>query len=582
MTTIAGLLLARGDDDHVGLRCGDMSWTWRQVVEESAARAAWLAEVRRPGPFHVGVLLDNGPEYLFLLGAASLAGATVVGINPTRRGAELGRDIRHTDCQVLVTGSSHRRLLDGLDTGVAPDRLFVVDEPAETAAPGGVVNPAFANPAAANPDPPIPAAGIVPAAGTVPATGTVPGPETLYLLLFTSGSTGAPKAVRVSQGRLADAGLAMAAGSGFTAADVMYCAMPMFHGNALNTCVVPAIAAGACLVVRPRFSASGFLDDVRRYGVTYFNYVGRALAYVLATAARDDDAQNSLRFGFGTDASPSDIMSFKRRFGCPIVEGYGSSEGAISMSRVPGTPRQALGLPPPGTDVIIADPVTGNECAAARIDDDGRLLNSSEAIGEIVSRDGAARFEGYYANEEADAERTRRGWFWSGDLGYRDGAGFFYFAGRPADWLRVDGENFAAAPLERILARFAGVVTAAVFPVPDPRTGDQVMAALELTPGSAFDPVDFARFLDDQPDLGTKWAPRFVRIVGHIPLTGTNKVDKRPLRADRWATSDPVWWRPFARRGDYDDGSFRLLVASDVDALHGEFVSFGRAQLLEL
>jgi fatty-acyl-CoA synthase len=354
----------------------------------------------------------------------------------------------------------------------------------------------------------------------------------------------------------------------------------MFHGNALHTCVVPAMAAGSCLVLRARFSASGFLPDVRRYGVTYFNYVGRALAYVLATDAKPDDADNTLRFGFGTDASPSDITNFKRRFGCPVVEGYGSSEGAISMSRVPGTPRQAIGVPPPGTDVFIADPATGRECAAARIDPDGRLLNAAEAIGEIVSRDGVARFEGYYANEEADGERTRGGWFWSGDLGYRDEAGFFYFAGRPADWLRVDGENFAAAPVERILARFPAVVTVCVYPVPDPRTGDQVMAAVELAPGEAFDPVAFADFLRGQADLGTKWAPRFVRIVGSIPLTGTNKVDKRPLRAERWATSDPVWWRPFARRGA-GDGAFRLLAPSDVDALHDEFVAHGRAGLLE-
>ena len=100
------------------------------------------------------------------------------------------------------------------------------------------------------------------------------------------------------------------------------------------------------------------------------------------------------------------------------------------------------------------------------IDAGGRCCNAAEAIGEIVSRNGAPRFEGYYANEEAEAERTRGGWFWSGDLGYRDEAGFFYFAGRPADWLRVDGENFAAAPVERILARFPGVVTAAVYPGP--------------------------------------------------------------------------------------------------------------------
>jgi fatty-acyl-CoA synthase len=555
MTTVAELLLDRADDDSTGLRYGDDSWTWRQVVEESAAWAMWMGRIRRDGPFHVGVLLDNVPQYLFLLGAAALSGATIVGVNPTRRGTELAADIRHTDCQVLVTDGAQRPLIDGLDTGVEPGRVFVIDDPqlmADVRTPG-------------------------------PLPDQLPAPGELYLLLFTSGSTGAPKAVRVSQGRLADAGRTMATGAGFTTADVLYCAMPMFHGNALNTCIVPAIASGACLVVRRRFSASGFLPDVRRYGVTYFNYVGRALAYVLATPPRPDDADNTLRFGFGTDASPSDIAAFKRRFGCPIVEGYGSSEGAISMSRIPGTPRQAIGVPPPGTEVAIVDPVSGDECPPARIDAGGRLLNAAEAIGEIVSRNGAERFEGYYANEEAEAERTRGGWFWSGDLGYRDEAGFFYFAGRPADWLRVDGENFAAAPVERILARLPGVVTAAVYPVPDPRTGDQVMATLELSPGTAFDPAALAAFLAVQEDLGTKWAPRFVRLVDQIPLTGTNKVDKRPLRHAAWITDDPVWWRPFVGRGGDDSASsYRLLTPADVQALHDELAAHGRGGLLEL
>ncbi|HLM97523.1 MAG TPA: AMP-binding protein [Acidimicrobiales bacterium] len=555
MTTVAELLVARAGDDHTGLRFEDESWSWRQVVAECAARARMLTALRREGPFHVGVLLENVPEYLFLLGGAALAGATVVGINPTRRGQELARDIRHTACQLIVTDAAQLPLLDGLDTGVEPGRVLLCDAAAY----------------------PLPAG--APALGEVPSE--LPGPDVLYLLLFTSGSTGAPKAVRVSQGRMASQASVMAAGSGFGPDDVMYCAMPMFHGNALNTCVVPAIAAGAVLVLRRRFSASGFLPDVRRYGVTYFNYVGRALAYVLATPPAPDDADNTLRFGFGTDGSPQDISSFRRRFACPVVEGYGSSEGAISMSRVPGTPRQAMGKPPPGTDVVIVDPSTGHECPRARFDTEGMLRNASDAIGEIVSRDGAARFEGYYANAEADAERTREGWFWSGDLGYRDEDGFFYFAGRTADWLRVDGENFAAAPVERILARFPGVVTAVVLPVPDPRTGDQVMAALEMTDPAAFDPAAFGEFLAHQADLGTKWAPRFVRITDHVPLTGTGKVDKRPLRHQYWKTSDPLWWRPPAPRGG-DTPAYRLLTPADVAALQDEFEAHGRVALLDV
>jgi fatty-acyl-CoA synthase len=549
--TVAELFLARRDDDHVGVVFEDESWTWRAVVEESLARAGFLRALHGAGPFHVGVLLENVPEFLFLLGAAAIGGATVVGINSTRRGAELARDIRHTDCELIVTESSLAGLLDGLDTGLDPSRVLVADS-------AGYADAVHAHAPASTDD-----------AGTDPGA--------LYLLLFTSGSTGAPKAVRVSQGRIAGAGRAMATGSGFGPGDVLYCAMPMFHGNALNSCVLPAVASGATLALRRRFSASAFMPDVRHVGATYFNYVGRALAYILATPPAPDDADNRLRFGFGTEASPQDISAFRRRFGCPIVEGYGSSEGAIAMSQGPETPRHALGKPLPDMDVAVIDPITGIECARARFDGAGRLLNAGEAIGEIAARDGVARFEGYYANDEADAERTRAGWFWSGDLGYRDEEGFFYFAGRPADWLRVDGENFAAAPVERVLGRFAGAIAVAVYAVPDPRTGDEVMAALELVPGTAFDPVAFTAFLAGEPDLGTKWAPRFVRVVEHLPITGTNKVDKAPLRAAGWepAGHDALWWRPARLHGGY-----RLFTADDGAARRREFEHNGRASFL--
>jgi fatty-acyl-CoA synthase len=327
-------------------------------------------------------------------------------------------------------------------------------------------------------------------------------------------------------------------------------------------------------VLKRRFSASGFLPDVRHYGATFFNYVGRALAYVLATPPLPDDADNTLKFGFGTDASPQDISAFKRRFACPIVEGYGSSEGAISMARIPGTPRGSLGVPPPGMDVMIVDATTGDECPRAEFDEAGRLRNPGKAIGEIVSRGGASRFEGYYANEEAEAERTRNGWYWSGDLGYRDGEGFFYFAGRSADWLRVDGENFAAAPVERILERYGPVRAAVVYAVPDPRTGDQVMACVELADGTAFDPDEFAAFLDAQPDLGTKWAPRFVRLSAGLPLTATGKITKAPLRAEGWNCDEPV----FHAAGR--DLRYEELDAEGRAALLAEFERHGRQALI--
>jgi acyl-CoA synthetase (AMP-forming)/AMP-acid ligase II len=116
----------------------------------------------------------------------------------------------------------------------------------------------------------------------------------------------------------------------------------------------------------------------------------------------------------------------------------------------------------------------------------------------------------------------------------------------------------------------------AVYPVPDARTGDQVMAALELGPGVEFDGAGFAAFLGAQPDLGTKWAPRYVRVVEHMPLTANNKVNKQPLRAARWETEDAVWVR------DSADGAYRPLTDADVAALRDQFAAHGRAQVLEL
>jgi fatty-acyl-CoA synthase len=548
VATTADLLLRRVGDPKPGLLFEDETHTWDDVVHEGARRAALALQHRVDGPFHVGVLLDNTPEYLFWIVAAGLSGAAVVGINSTRRGSELAHDIGHTDCQLIVTDTEHVGLLDGLDLGLGDDRLLLVDTPGYHAA------------LATHDD----ASAADLAAGVTPA-------EPL-LLLFTSGSTGAPKAVVCTQARFAAIAGRTPAMFGITAEDsVCYNAMPMFHGNALMASWAMCLGSGAPWALRRRFSASGFLGDIRRFGATYVNYVGRALAYVLATPEQPDDADNTLRLAFGTEATDRDMAEFGRRFGCAFFESYGSSEGPISILKSPDSPPHSLGREQEG-DVAVIDPETLEECPRARFGPNGELVNH-DAIGELVRRD-TVTFEGYYNNPEATAERLRNGWYWSGDLGYRDDDGWFYFAGRGADRLRVDSENFAATPIERIVARFDGVLVNAVYPVPDSRTGDQVMVAIELVPGHGFDAGAFDDFLTTQEDLGTKWAPRFVRVVEEMPLTGSNKLDKKPLRAQRWDTPGAVWWRP--------EPGARLRPMSDDDraALAGEFEANGLGHLL--
>ncbi len=547
--SVASLLRERSGDEHPGYVFGKQAWTWDQVVRESAVRAALLDDLlddppatssSGDAPRHVGVLLDNGPEYLFLAGGAALAGVTLVGINPTRRGAELARDIGHTRCRFVITDATQASLLPG-------DAAIHIIDSAE-----------YATRLAACADASLPDAD--------------PDPLTPLFLLFTSGSTSDPKAVVCTSARLANTGVRAAAGYGVTRADVCYCCMPLFHGNALMACWAPALSVGATVVLRPKFSASGFLPDVRNYGCTYFTYVGRTIAYVLATDASDVDRDHQLRLGFGTEASALDRERFIARFGCPLVEGYGSSESAVVIMRTPDTPANALGRPrtDDGSDVAVIDPATGEECADARFDDHGALTNAGAAIGELVNRSGGGAFEGYFANDEATAERLRGGWYWTGDLAFRDADGFFYFAGRTADRLRVDSENFSAAPVEAILHRLPGAVMVAVYAVPDPRTGDQVMAAIEMSPGREFDPVEFAEFLASQRDLGTKWAPRFVRITPSIPITANNKVNKQPLRHEAWRCTDPVWWHP---PGSHE---YRLMTNDDRAAIEAELAHHAR------
>ncbi|GEE04015.1 putative fatty-acid-CoA ligase FadD [Gordonia spumicola] len=530
--TTADLLRARRDDTAPALRFADQTWTWAEFVVECERRAAALAAVRADlppeTPWHIGALMDNSPEYMFLIGGAALSGATLVGVNPTRRGDELISDVTRTDCAIVLVGPSMVELATDLDGAV---RTLRTDSDEYRA--------------------------LLRAEPTILPEG--PDNHTL-LLLFTSGSTGAPKAVKCSSARLAAIGALNV--HGITRDDVAYNAMPLFHGNAVMSAWAPILFVGGAYALRDKFSASGFLPDIQRFGATFFNYVGRSLAYILAQPERPEERDNSLRFGWGTEASPRDRDEFARRFGVPVVESYGSSEGVCVIVRDASTPRGALGIPNPALGMVVLDE-SGAECPPAIIADDGGIVNGDEAIGEIVARGGGNRFEGYYNNDAAAAEKIRDGDYWSGDLAYRTPDGVYWFAGRTNDWIRVDSENFSTAPLERIITRYPSITGASAYGVPDPRTGDRVMATLETD--DSFDATAFAEFLDAQLDMGTKWTPHFLRLTRRFPLTATRKIDKASLRRAAWRSDDRILVRDGDRYVPFDADSLAAFEASFAD-----------------
>ena len=290
--------------DRPAVRFEDRVWTHGEYVAESS-RWARLFLSRLPGerPRHVAVLLDNIPEYLFAFGGAALAGAAVVGLNHTRRGEHLLRDIEHTHCGLVITEPKHLELLAPIKDQLPP--MLVVGESLDGAL----------------------------AAVSAQDPGLEPDVDSIWALIFTSGTSDAPKAVICSQRRLLVTGNRMGIIMDLGPDDVGYVCMPLFHSNAVQVGWAPSIVYGASVGLARKFSASRWLADVRHYGATYFNYTGKPLAYILDQPEHADDAANSLRVAFGNEGSPEIVGEFGRRFGVDVIDAYGATEGGVAVNR---------------------------------------------------------------------------------------------------------------------------------------------------------------------------------------------------------------------------------------------------------
>ena len=285
LPTVADLLAPLVDIDDRGVYFEDSFVSWRDHLRHGAAVAATLRERLDPGrPPHVGVLLENTPFFSSVLVAAGMSGIVPVGLNPVRRGAALHRDIDHADCQLVLADTNSAGTLGDID------HINVDSDP-------------WADEVAAHRDAEI---------RFQSAT-----PDDLFMLIFTSGTSGNPKAVMCSHGKVAIAGVTMTDRFSLGPSDVCYASMPLFHSNAVLVGWAVSLACRGSMVLRRKFSASGFLPDVRRYGATYANYVGKPLSYVLATPENPDDADNPLRAVYGNEGAPGRHRAFRRQIRLP-------------------------------------------------------------------------------------------------------------------------------------------------------------------------------------------------------------------------------------------------------------------------
>ncbi len=495
--TLAGLVASRAarDGDRPFLLFGERTWSWTEFRVAAERAAAGLAARGIAAGDRVGVMAPNGDAYAILFFALARLGAIMVPVNPDFGVAEARYVLAHAEVSAVA---------------VVPATLSVARE-ACGAGPWlfgleGDVRPA-----------------LVELDGPAPPPGGA-GPETTCLIMYTSGTTGFPKGVMHAQRSFVLAGEGFVERMHLTPEDRLLCILPLYHINALFYSLGGAVAAGASLVLAPRFSASGFWQLAARTGATEVNIIA-AVGSILARRPRSELVPHRLVKVYGAPVAPDVADAFHKDFGVPtVIEGYG-------MTEVPG----ACNIPFLGPHKIgsmgraALHPDRRIRFAELRVvDDEGRDVPDGET-GELLVRTPIV-MQGYYRDPEATAAAFRDGWFITGDLVRRDADGFFTFVARKKDIIRRRGENIAGAELDRVIGGHPDVAEAAAIAVPSELGEDEILAVVVPRPGAGISAADVGAWCAQR--LAAIKVPRYVAFVDALPHTPTHRVAKFKLKGD--------------------------------------------------
>jgi fatty-acyl-CoA synthase len=382
------------------------------------------------------------------------------------------------------------------------------------------------------------------------------------LRIFTSGTTGLPKAAEVSHRKVIAWTHWFSGLAGLTNADRLYNALPMHHSVGGVVAVGAPLVAGGAVAIAPKFSVSRFWDDVARWDCTAFQYIGELCRYLTAAPTHIREKRTNLRLALGNGLSPPVWAAFAARFPeVRVLEFYASTEGNVWLYNVEGR-RGALGRLPPYLaakspialvrfDETAEAPARGDDGFCQPCDDG----ETGEALGRI-SGDAASRFEGYSDAAETEKKVLRNvfepgdAWMRTGDLMRRDAEGFYYFVDRIGDTFRWKGENVATAEVAAALRGCPGVTDALVYGVKVP--GAEGRAGMAALAGS-FDWRELERRLEALP----RWArPVFLRLADEIARTETFK-PKRALYAAQGFDPGKCGERLFV----LGEGGYRRLTA---------------------
>jgi len=574
-TNLGGLLEERSEEfaDRPFLFFEDRRISYAEHNAATNRVAFWAHDQGLRRGDVVALLMENRPEYLAIWMGLAKLGVTTALINANLAGTTLRHALATSEARHLVLGAEcidrYRSMAEDLERGL---EVWVHTEAAGDGPPGdraesGSFDLRRALIGRPDQNPPVSW-----------REGLRAGDDLLYI--YTSGTTGPPKAARFSHLRFVSTGDLGAWAQDLAPVDVHYCALPLYHTAGGVMQLSATLFAGAAFALRRRFSASAFWDDIRKYDVTAFQYIGEFCRYLLNRPERTNDTDHRIRVAVGNGLRPDIWRSFRDRFAIPrILEFYGATEGNVgfmnfenkegSVGRYPSAllRRFMSNAKLVRFDVESEAHVRGTDgfCIECTANEAGELL------GRIPDRDqGSGRFEGYTSKQATDGKILRDvfepgdAWYRTGDLLRCDAEGFYYFVDRIGDTFRWKGENVSTQEVAGVLSGFPGLEMINVYGVAVPGADGRAGMLAFVQPGGApaFDGRALHAFVSEK--LASYAAPLFVRVVESPELTGTFKLRKITLQRegfDPTRVADPVFVR------DDDAGAYVPLTPERFDEI---------------
>ena len=465
--------------------------SYKSLAEQVATLSAQFSGAGLKAGEAVALVLPNGMEFVVLFLALTRARFAATPINPANKTAETRFLLVASQARVVIAESPSSPAAEAAAALGLPMWLPRLEPP-------GIVNiPQLAASSRRSPD--------------------TPQRDDVALLMYTSGTTGQPKAVPLTHRNVLSSATNIASHYALRPSDRSLVVMPLFHGHGLIGAALSTLSAGGVLIIPPRFSAGAFWPLFREHRATWYTAVPTIHQVLLARADSDEAPASGARFirSCSSALAPAVLAGLEKRFGAPVLEAYGMTETAHQVASNPLPPRPHK----PGTVGF----ATGFEIAT--IDETGKVLRPGVS-GEVVVR-GPGVMAGYRDSPEANAAAFVHGWFRTGDVGVLDQEGYLSLTGRIKEMINRGGEKISPLEIETVLLAHPAVAEAAAFGVPDAKYGEQVWAAVVLKGAADADQLkDFCR-----ERVADFKVPKTICITSTLPKNATGKLERRELAA---------------------------------------------------